>query len=296
MSFVRGVAVLLAVLLSLPAAPAWARELKLATWNFGWLTQRAAGDPALPDNVRGKSAEDLALLAGYAARLDADVVALQGIDDEAAARAVFPASRYRLILAADPVLQHTGFAVRVGLDVTRNPDLDALDLYSGAKFHLRAGTDITLAIGDHRVRLLSVHLKSGCRDMRLDGPSQPDRPACAALLRQADVLREWLLARAAAAADASIVVMGDFGRVMEVGEDFLARIGGGVRLTRASAGHASPCWGTGSFVDDLLIAGPAAGWVQPGSLRVMVYRETGAEWRGRLSGHCPVSIRLVPPD
>ncbi len=288
------------LLLLLVALPAQAAELKLATWNLGWLTQRPAGDPALPDNVRRKSEADLALLAGYAARLDADVVALQGVDDEAVARLVFPASRYTLMLAGDAVTQHTGFAVRLGLAATRNPDLDQLDPYPGAKFHLRAGTDITLSIGPRRLRLLSVHLKSGCRDMRLDGPAKPDRPACAALMRQADVLRGWLLARAAESAEAPVVIpivmMGDFGRVMEGADEFVSRIGGQARLTRATAGHASPCWGNGSFVDDLLIVGPAAGWVQPGSLRVMVYRETGAEWRGRLSGHCPVSIRMTLPD
>lgn len=91
-------------------------------------------------------------------------------------------------------------------------------------------------------------------------------------------------------------MLGDFGRAMESGDDLAGRIGGGLALLRATAGHASPCWGSGPFVDDLLFGGSAVGWVQPGSLRVMVYREAGAEWRGRLSGHCPVSVRLVLPD
>jgi hypothetical protein len=30
-------------------------------------------------------------------------------------------------------------------------------------------------------------------------------------------------------------------------------------------------------------------------LRVLRYRETGAEWKERLSDHCPVSVRLAVP-
>jgi len=29
---------------------------------------------------------------------------------------------------------------------------------------------------------------------------------------------------------------------------------------------------------------------------VLVYRETGAAWKRRLSDHCPVSVRLHVPD
>jgi hypothetical protein len=144
------------------------------------------------------------------------------------------------------------------------------------------------------LRLLSVHLKSGCRDGRLDDPA---RPACATLLEQASVLRDWTRARAAeGGATEGFVVLGDFARSMEGADDLAARIAGGVALTRAASGHASPCWGRGPFVDDLLIGGAAAGWLRPGSLRVMVYRETGADWRERLSPHCAVSIRLAWPD
>ena len=272
-------------------------ELKLAVWDLGWLTLRPDGDPLLPDNVRAKSAADLAKLAGYAARLDADVVAFQGVDDAAAARAVFSAARYEVILAGDAVLQHTGFAVRHGLAVARHDDLTALDPYPDARLHLRAGSDITVGRPPHTLRLLSVHLKSGCRDAPLSEPDQPsDRAACATLLRQAAVLGEWVQARRAEAAQGGFAVLGDFGRVMEGHGDLAALIGGEATLLRASAGHASPCWGAGPFVDDLLFGGAAVGWVQAGSLRVMVFRETGAEWRGRLSSHCPVSVRLLLPD
>ena len=76
----------LVLLLLLLAAPARAAELKLATWNLEWLTLRPAGDPALPDNVRPKSADAHAALQRYARQLDADVVAFQEVDGADAAR------------------------------------------------------------------------------------------------------------------------------------------------------------------------------------------------------------------
>jgi hypothetical protein len=295
----RPIFLILCGLLALPApAPAAAAaDLKLATWDLGWLTSRATGDPALPSNVRGKTAEDLARLEGYAARLGADVVALQGVDDEATARLVFAPDRYALVIADDAVLQHTGFAIRRGLAFQRNPELTALDLYPGARLHLRAGADVTVTIGAVSLRLLSVHLKSGCRDAPFD--TTIDRPACVTLQRQAAVLAGWVRERAAEAATGmpgGFAVLGDFGRIMDGPGDLASQIGGPTALLRATAGHASPCWGPGPFVDNLLIGGAAARWVQADSLRVMVYRETGADWRDRLSGHCPVSVRLSLPD
>jgi hypothetical protein len=35
--------------------------------------------------------------------------------------------------------------------------------------------------------------------------------------------------------------------------------------------------------------------MQPATLRVLTYRES-ADWKDRLSDHCPVSVRFAPPD
>ena len=68
-----------------PAAQAAGAEqgIKIATWNVEWLTQRKAGDPALPDDAKPKRDEDIAVLAGYASQLDAAAVALEEVDDPA---------------------------------------------------------------------------------------------------------------------------------------------------------------------------------------------------------------------
>jgi hypothetical protein len=71
------------------ALPAWAQEIKLATWNIAWLTTKPAGHPDLPQNLTIRTEQDFARLRAYAERLAADVIALQEVDGPlAAARAV----------------------------------------------------------------------------------------------------------------------------------------------------------------------------------------------------------------
>ena len=47
--------------------------------------------------------------------------------------------------------------------------------------------------------------------------------------------------------------------------------------------------------DALVTGGPAAQWVVPESMNVLVYAERDRSYRERLSDHCPVSIRLRMP-
>ena len=51
-----------------------------------------------------------------------------------------------------------------------------------------------------------------------------------------------------------------------------------------------------TFIDHILLGGAARDWLVADSLRVLTYRETGGEWKQRLSDHCPVSVRLRLPD
>ena len=275
----------LAILIALTFSPvhADAREFKLATWNLGWLTLRPPGDRALPANVRPYDPADLARLRRYAERLHADVIAIQGVDGAQAAAAVFDPAEYDVRLTGDDVVLRSGVAVRRGLSVRANPDLDAL----APDGHLRSGADVTvdLAAGV-ALRVLSVQLKSGCRVLPLDVPGGD--PACAVLRAQGRVVGAWL------AQPGPAVAMGDLGRVLDAGGETAALLGGDP--ARVTAGHANPCWGGGAFTDHALLTGAAAQWIVPNSLRVMVYAETDAIARAHLPGHCPVSFRLRIPD
>jgi endonuclease/exonuclease/phosphatase family metal-dependent hydrolase len=271
------------------AGPADARELKVTTWNLEWLTARPDGDPALPADVHPKTASDVAVLRQYAASLDADVVALQEVDGPGIASALFPPDRYRLVFTDDAVIQRVGVAVRRGIGVHRNPDLTALDLYADAKFHLRSGLDLTLDLPGGALRLLAVHLKTGCH---FDHLAVSRRPQCATLRDQVTVLRGWIAQRRAEGVP--FVLIGDFNRVMDAEDDVLASLQATAPLTSITAGRDSPCWGGGHFIDQILAGGPARGWIEADSLRVLVYREP-LGMREHLSDHCPVSAKFHLP-
>ena len=283
-----GLAAWVLLLLSCALA-AQARDLKIATWNLEWLTNRPEGDPALPADVHPKTAADIAVLRRYADQLDADVVALQEVDGPAIAAALFPPDRYTLFFTDDAVIQRVGLAVRRGIPAHRNPDLAALDLYAGAKFHLRSGADITLDLPGGPLRLLAIHLKTGCqRD-----PLGSVRRQCETLRGQVPVLQGWIAQRRAEAA--AFVVLGDFNRGMLGTDDLLAALRAAAPLAQADEGRDSSCWGGEHFIDHILAGGAARAWLDPASLRVLTYRE-GADQKEHLSDHCPVSARFHLPE
>ena len=288
---VRRLACLAAFVLMLLAGSlaAQARDLKIATWNLEWLTNRPDGDPALPADVHPKTAADIAVLRRYADQLDADVVALQEVDGPGIAATLFPPDRYTLFFTDDAVIQRVGIAVRRDIPAHRNPDLAALDLYADAKFHLRSGADITLDLPGGPLRLLAIHLKTGCqRD-----PLNSVRRQCETLRGQVPVLQGWIAQRRAESA--AFVVLGDFNRWMLGTDDLLAALQAAAPLAPADAGRDSACWGGGHFIDHILAGGAARAWLDPASLRVLTYRET-ADQKEHLSDHCPVSARFHLPE
>ena len=279
-------------LLALPALlalamPAAAEGLKIATWNLNWLTLRPAGDRALPANVAPKSPEGLAMLRRYAASLDADVVALQEVDGTEVAAKLFPPERYSIHITGDFVVQRTGFAVRRGIAYRAHPDLTDL---LGPAGRLRSGADISLDLPAGELRILNVHLKSGCRQDRLTSTLNS---TCETLRGQLAPLQGWIAARRDAGV--AFLLTGDFNRWMDGGDAFWAGLERTAPLLRATAGKSSPCWGGGGFLDHIIAGGPARFWLDADSLRVLVYRETRPEWKEILSDHCPVSARLLLP-
>ena len=279
------IALMAAVFLGCAAGP-----YKLSTWNLNWLTQRATGDAELPHDVRGRRAEDFARLRGFANHLGADVVAFQEVDGVGAAALVFDPAVYTLVTIDEDVVQRVGLAVRRGITVQRHADVTGLDVEPHARHRLREGLDVTLHFpGGAALRVLVVHLKTGCHWDRLDGNT---KEPCVLLAKQVPVLAEWVRARASSGE--AFAIMGDFNREMDGPEAMGDAMQAAAPMVRVTQGHSDPCWSGGAFIDHIFLGGAARGWLVPGSLRVMIYNSRNVGDRERLSDHCPVSVRINP--
>lgn len=153
-----------------PAPAPVPAPLRNAAWNMEHLAEHNGS------GCRSRQDGDYAALRAYADALDADVIAFQEVESAAAAARVFAPERYQIVMEtraggsgrlecrglAGHYLnrQATDFAVRKGLRVERLPDVSALHL---GDENLRSGVDIRVhGEGGRPLRLLSVHLKSGC--------------------------------------------------------------------------------------------------------------------------------------
>lgn len=188
-----------------------APTITLVTWNMEHLAERNGS------GCRPRADADYAAMRAYVNALGADVIAFQEVESRAAAERVFDPSIYNVQIeqrigtsrsgecggraGLTINAQRTGFAIRKDLPFDRQPDFT--DVQVGNP-DLRSGVDvIVLPAGGTPVRLLSVHLKSGC--------SAGDRnEACRVLFQQIPVMERWIDRRAAEGI--RFAVLGDFNR------------------------------------------------------------------------------------
>lgn len=198
--------------------PAAGPTIKLASWNMEHLAERNGS------GCRPRTDADYAAMQAYVDDLGADVIAIQEVESQAAAERVFHPALYTVVIE-DRVgtnrrgecrgregltinAQRTGFAIRRGVSFDRQPDFTAIQIGNP---DLRSGVD--LIVRPRRgepIRVLSVHLKSGC--------SSGDRnEACPVLFQQVPVMEQWIDERAAEGV--RFAILGDFNRRLSMPAD-----------------------------------------------------------------------------
>jgi endonuclease/exonuclease/phosphatase family metal-dependent hydrolase len=279
---------------SASSAPAM-RGIKIASWNLEHLAARDG------QGCRPRVEADYAALRQHAAALGADVIAFQEVESATAARRVFDPALYDVVISSRrassrggscygkpaQTIRHqaVGFAIRKGVHWSRNRDLAALAL---GNRDLRWGIDISVG-GAQPLRLLAIHLKSGCNSGR--APTDPD---CPVLFDQLPVLERWIDARAAAGE--RFAVLGDWNRRLAAREDaFYAEIDdadpAGADLTIAAGQRQASCKARyREFIDHIVLGAHAARHLVPGSFEEYLYG--GLPEDRHPSDHCPVSVRL----
>jgi endonuclease/exonuclease/phosphatase family metal-dependent hydrolase len=265
--------------------------LRVTTWNLEWLSERG------PPDAPARGPDDLAALRQHAEALGADVVAIQEVDGAEAARWVFDAATWQVVVADEDDVQRVGFAYRAdlaarGVVVTRHPDVEGLDVGG-----LRRGVDVELVVGEARLRLLAVHLKAGCAypTDRLDAPKSH---ACERLAEQLPALQGWVDARASEGV--AYAVLGDFNRQLAPDEALFSAMSDGdppdARLHLATAGLEIACRSTDRprpAIDHIALDLRAQGWMDRAGASARAYPDA---WSALvLSDHCPVTVGLQIP-
>lgn len=303
--------ILAIALLAVLAAPcAGAEPVRIATWNLFNL-HHVEGEPLRPGAV-ARSDADYRILRRQVDRLGAQIVALQEVNGPRAARRIFPEASWELHFSGrylDDVVTgrssdriYTGFAVARGVfDSVVKRDVPELGIEtSGSGRPLRWGTEILVERGGGRLRLLVVHLKSGCQQGSL---TEPGSDACRTLARQRAPLEDWI--DAAAREQVPFVVLGDFNRRIDIfdqddhlWEEIDDGQPPGLDLSRFPFRQAASCWvGSGRYreqpIDFLVFDRRALARVVPGSFRQIDYDAADRdEQRGTPSDHCPMVIEI----
>lgn len=287
----------LAACVEMPSTPRRGTDqpLRIATWNMEHLAERDG------EGCRPRGEADYASMRRYATELGADVVAFQEVESRAAAERVFPRDAWTIVIEdrnagaqggcrglPGQVLraQKVGFAIRNGVVFERNADLRELGLGNDG---LRWGVDVTVN-GDRPLRLLSVHLKSGCNS----GRAATDRD-CDVLFNQLPVLERWIDVRATETVP--FAVLGDWNRrVASRGDAFWEEIDdaepGNADLTLAAGKKGATCKAKyREFIDHIALDRRASGQVVQGSFVEYTY---GVPEDRHPSDHCPVLVAVAP--
>ncbi|MGB0135421.1 MAG: hypothetical protein WBP53_16435 [Dokdonella sp.] len=270
------------------------QTLKIATWNLEHLAQSEGA------GCRSRDASDFLELQHYVDELDADVIAFEEVENAAAAARVFTPDRYTIVMSGRPESkrrgycnrrggigselrsQKVGFAIRKGIAFTRNADLSELALGNP---DLRWGVDITL-LGASPLRLLAVHLKSGCS-------AGSERESCTVLFRQIPVVEQWIAARESEGV--AFAILGDWNRRIALsGDSVWAELvdgrSGGAMLFNSAEGRGANCKQRfPDFIDHIVLDARAADRRIPGSFEEFTY---GVPEDKHPSDHCPIAVRL----
>jgi endonuclease/exonuclease/phosphatase family metal-dependent hydrolase len=273
-------------------------RLRIATWNLENLHALDGQSVYLaPDPSVKRAAIDYERIKCYVRLFDPDILAVQEVDGEEALSRVVDLDVYDVHVSSRlrgslNGKQNTGFAYKRGLNVVPQDDFTALDVDGNGA--LRYGTRIDLTFHSRTVKLMSVHLKSGCFE------NSSTSSACPTLERQIPVLETWM--DETAQQETAFIVLGDFNRRLnQPGDEVWTELDDGQPLTAdlfaVTEDMPIACRSDmfTEFIDHIVFDRSSAPWVDTSSFRHLTYRQQDKEEWNKISDHCPVVVELWIP-
>ena len=276
-----------------------AQEIRFASWNIEHLAEEN-GTGCVP-----RHDSDYLKLQEFAIGLNADVVALQEVENLSAVARIFPENNWNIILSMRPASrtyscrgsgsestqQRVAIAIRKGLTYKNLGSFEELAI---KREGLRYGVQIRILGEIDTVDVMAVHLKSGCF---IDDFSSSERSACEVLEKQVPVLDQWIEDHVLN--EQKFVVLGDFNHRLANEENkmwqILSEIQGVPLEISNSMQDIMGCHPRYPAPIDHIIMGPEASRLKVvGSEAVHYFPKKSEEMveDDMLSDHCPISIVL----
>lgn len=279
------------------------QPLTVATWNL----ENLGGDHGVslfPFRSRTRTQRDFDAFRKYLLATSADVILMQEVASPKAIRQVLP-RKYSYFIAPEFLAARAGepgIFTAIAYDSAQVKLTGAMAIPTGVTYTAQSGqavrardtVAIELQMGEQRLWVLSVHLKSSCERRTL--PTADASVDCVALHRQMLVLQDWLprLLR-----DGSQVVLGgDFNRrgMPDYETDAylsLVNAPGTARVVMKPAQRACTTFPGANRdpIDYFMLFGIEAGRAE---ISELVIDEPDLQSGFKLSDHCPVVLRIFP--
>jgi endonuclease/exonuclease/phosphatase family metal-dependent hydrolase len=287
------------ILISFLAPYLSAQEVRVASWNIEHLAEH---------NKVGcvpRSTLDYEKLRNFSELLNADVIALQEVENTAAVERVFPKSEWNIVLSDRPnsrsyncrgndqesTQQRVAVVLRKGIKYQNKGSFEELGLKMEG---LRYGVVVEIFGDRDTINLLALHLKSGCF---VDDYSTSKLRACEVLETQIETLDDWI--ENSIRENKKFIVLGDFNSRLTVENSmFWNKL---VNMDNMPIGiqngmqNLTGCHPRYPDLIDHIILGPETSKLQiQNSQMVHFYSSTGRQLaeEDMLSDHCPVSLVL----
>jgi predicted extracellular nuclease len=263
--------------------------ITLGTFNMEWFGDNSA------DDHKPRSEADDKLFAVVLGDIDADVLAVQEVENEQALKRLLQhvagenTSEYRIALGVSGGKQNVGFLYRKHIELVSVRELEAIAVEKG---RTRAGLLAFFRIGGFEWAMLTVHLKSTSR-----ADSTPELVQHSITLRTAQAVEILTFANSFQQTHPTkpLFILGDFNDSPRKKRTTLDTLKYSPNLTFLTE-HLVSCSYSGlPGIDHIIASSSAAKRVLRGTIHTVNFRamlpEKAAE---RISDHCPVVVQFSP--